>query len=181
VQKNLSYKFIIRLFEQDSIQLIPISKAAKEFYDFREEIWFYRQKYFFDNSIVFEKLYFHSGIDSNINSNISEIFIDSSGHTKLRRRNVWDNIPKDYVGELTTEGKQMLISYLKLANLKSLYWSDVGFPGMDPKQLIIYFNGHKKVLSTRDETPYVVMDLILFFINLEKYSNLHQVTERIVF
>ena len=181
--KTLLYKFTIKLFEQDSLLLKPISRAAKEFYNFRNEIWFYKQNYFFDNSISFKKLYYHSGIDSNQNSNVTELTIDSSKTVKLLLRSILDSASKKYSGKLTNAGYTQLIQILKVDNLKTLTWPIEKFPSpsMDPRRLILYFNNQRKELTSIDQTPYIVMNLLLFFDQIQNFSELKETTEKLEF
>ncbi|MCF0057152.1 hypothetical protein [Dyadobacter sp. CY356] len=164
----------------DSILVVsPISDLSKKYFQKRPIISLKNKKYIHDNTIVFEKLVYHSifggptiALQIDSSKNLFMNYINTSSNKKY-------GLPTgNYSAVLDDETYNELIYHLQNCNIRTLKFRDSKGADSPVISLIIYFNGKRKYLKSI-APPRISADLVSFIIwRLCSYENLKPTNDK---
>jgi hypothetical protein len=177
------YDLIILQQTDTSLTVSPSSKFSKKFFNNRDNITFIKQEFNRDQSIVFEKIVYHTTrcygscptIDMEINNDKSIYlegeFYKSRGYGK-------DSIRTgQFIGKLSDTVFNELVNLLQTCNLRTLTFPEKHGADAPVTTLIIYYNGQRKYLKSMFP-PTVARELINFLYHLNERTNLTRTDEK---
>lgn len=178
------YDLVITKRTDTSLTVRPTSLLSKKFFNKRASITFIKQEFYKDNSIVFEKIIYHTTscfgscptIDLEIRNDKS-VYLKGEFYKENPTYEIDSIKSGQFIGKLNDTLFTELIDILQTSNLRKMSFPERNGADAPVTTLIIYYNGQRKYLKSMFP-PTIAEKLIEFLYLISERANLTRTNEK---